>query len=244
MNSYLRPFAWISLVVLITLCLGPVLAIGIRLLVATSSQRAVPELAPAVYASLLLAVVVGVSSALIGSVLGMSYCLHGMGKVSAFLLTLALITPEVAIAASLRELAVLVGAAPVGIEKVILGQLWFPTAMAALLVFLRLESLSGGAVVIAARQMGSGWRHIVPLLAMMSWPAAVVGGLTGAAISLQDVVFPMILGSAESTVMPRMIYSGARFGVQPWMLWYSLLVLCLGTVLTGAFMKSEATSAK
>lgn len=232
---------WAGVGIVGFLVLAPLIAMSLRLLNGepTGGFRVRPDLSSAVYGSAVLALAVGIVSAIAGGALGAYFAILGFGRTGALLVAVALLIPEVPVAQSLRRTFDLVGFPRWELARIVLGQAWFTTALTALLVYLRLESVRIQNIVAAARLLGARAASITPLVTRLAWPAAAAGGLLASAFSLQDVVYPLFLGSAGFEVMPSRVYAAARFGVERWMLWYAIAIVTIGALVTVLLIRAE-----
>ncbi|HLJ89682.1 MAG TPA: hypothetical protein VKZ53_22925 [Candidatus Angelobacter sp.] len=177
-----------------------------------------------------MAIVVAGISSVIGFLVASSYVRRKPSRAEWLLIALALITPELPIAVSLHSAFAALHWDIPDILAVSLGQIGFPSALTILFVYLRLDASKADALIGVARTLGAKSAAILVLLLRLSWPAVTVGFLNAAAFSLQDVAYPWFLASANFAVLPTLVFSRARFGLQPWMIWYGALAAFCGAL--------------
>lgn len=231
----------VPLILYAVLVLVPMFAVLVRFVGTGARFDLPPEIREALLRSLALAIAVGLWACVGGFVLGAKAAMGGTSRIVVFLVLLAILIPEVPAAFSLYQLFAIIGMPHADFVRVLLGQGWFPTALVTLLVFLRLRSYRAEELVATARILGANPTQLGFLLLRIGWPALLIGFFSTAAFSLQDVVYPFFLSSPDFSVVAGLVFSRARFGLEPWILWYGASILVAATVIAVGVLTSEAS---
>ena len=199
-----------------------------------------PDMQGALVRSVLLGLLVAAFSAIGGWVIASVAVTNGLGRLGSGLIVLALLIPDVPLAFALRtNLDRVLPEGNIELLRIAMGQTWFPTALASLLIIVRLKALGSGRMIELSRVLGAKRYQRVLLLLKLAGPAMQSSFLIAFAYSLQDPVFPLFLGGSSFTVLPELVYAGARFGLQGWMVAYTAGVITFGVVIVCVTQLSE-----
>ena len=196
-----------------------------------------PQLAEGLVNSLLIAVVAGVLSTVIGTLAA-----YGMWRRSAPVLSgalyLSLVTPEIVTGVSLLALfqwAFRFLHLKLGLYTVVIAHVAFSIAYVTIVVSSRLRSydrtLEEAAMDLGATEWGAFRRVTLPAIA----PAVAAAGLLALVVSFDDYVITSLVAGVDSQTLPMVIYAMARRGVSPVVNAVSaLIVVAFGAVIVVA----------
>jgi len=176
-----------------------------------------PQLAEGLANSVIIALVAGVISTLIGTLAA-----YGMWRRRAPLLSgtlyLSLVTPEIVTGVSLLALFQWVFRflhLRLGLYTVIVAHIAFSIAYVAIVISARLRTydrtLEEAAMDLGASEWGAFFRVTLPSIA----PAVAAAGLLALVVSFDDYVITSLVAGVDSTTLPMVIYAMARRGVSP-----------------------------
>jgi spermidine/putrescine transport system permease protein len=176
-----------------------------------------PQLAEGLGNSVIIALVAGVGSTLIGTLAA-----YGMWRRRAPVLYgtlyLSLVTPEIVTGVSLLALFQWLFhflRLRLGLYTVIIAHIAFSIAYVAIVVSARLRTydrtLEEAAMDLGASEWGAFFRVTAPSIA----PAVAAAGLLALVVSFDDYVITSLVAGVDSTTLPMVIYAMARRGVSP-----------------------------
>ena len=196
-----------------------------------------PQLAEGLVNSLLIAVVAGVLSTVIGTLAA-----YGMWRRASPVLSgalyLSLVTPEIVTGVSLLALfqwAFRFLHLQLGLYTVVIAHVAFSIAYVTIVVSSRLRSydrtLEEAAMDLGATEWGAFRRVTLPSIA----PAVAADGLLALVVSFDDYVITSLVAGVDSQTLPMVIYAMARRGVSPVVNAVSaLIVVAFGAVIVVA----------
>jgi len=196
-----------------------------------------PQLAEGLVNSLLIAVVAGVLSTVIGTLAA-----YGMWRRASPVLSgalyLSLVTPEIVTGVSLLALfqwAFRFLHLQLGLYTVVIAHVAFSIAYVTIVVSSRLRSydrtLEEAAMDLGATEWGAFRRVTLPSIA----PAVAAAGLLALVVSFDDYVITSLVAGVDSQTLPMVIYAMARRGVSPVVNAVSaLIVVAFGAVIVVA----------
>jgi spermidine/putrescine transport system permease protein len=176
-----------------------------------------PQLADGLVNSVIIAIVAGIVSTLIGTLAA-----YGMWRRRAPILYgalyLSLVTPEIVTGVSLLALFQWLFRflhLRLGLYTVVIAHVAFSIAYVAIVVSARLRTydrtLEEAAMDLGASEWRAFWRVTLPSIA----PAVAAAGLLALVVSFDDYVITSLVAGVDSTTLPMVIYAMARRGVSP-----------------------------
>ena len=192
-----------------------------------------PEMADAMWNSVIIAIVSTVISTVAGTFAAYALWKRGSRLLSGSLY-LSLVTPEIVTGISLLALFQWVFRflnLRLGMHTVILAHVAFSVAYVVTVVMARLRTydpaLEEAALDLGASHYGAFFRVTLPYLA----PGVAAAAMLAFTVSIDDYVITSLVAGVDSQTLPMAIYSLARKGVSPVLNAVSTLVVAgLGTV--------------
>lgn len=170
-------------------------------------------------------------STLIATPLGTALALgtsRRKSRVAEGLITLPLVTPDIAMAAALVVgFSVLRTAIPVlapGLLTMTIAHVTFQVSFVALTVRSRLETLPADLDEAAADLYASGWFALTRVQLPLLLPGIMAGALLAFTLSLDDFVISFFTAGPDSGTLPILIYGSLKRGLSPDILALSTLV--------------------
>ena len=175
----------------------------------------IPQFPAALGNSLLIALAVGVVSALVGvgAALGLAQLPQRAAGIAMGVLCLPLMLPSLVLAVSLLSFYVSIGLNP-SIVTVILSHLLFTQPFVIIVVYARLASFDWQ-VVDSARDLGaSPWHAFVTVTLPIIRPSVIGAVLLAVALSLDDFIITFFTIGSGNT-LPTLLWGMIRTGLTP-----------------------------
>lgn len=176
-----------------------------------------PQLAEGLINSLIIAVVAGLLSTLIGTLAAYGIWRRRSGTLSGALY-LSLVTPEIVTGVSLLALfqwSFRYLHMRLGLYTVIIAHVAFSIAYVAIVISARLRNYDRS-LEEAAMDLGAGEWHAFSRVTLPSLaPAIAAAGLLALVVSFDDYVITSLVAGVDSETLPMVIYAMARRGVSP-----------------------------
>lgn len=176
-----------------------------------------PQLAEGLINSLIIAVVAGILSTLIGTLAAYGIWRRS-DRVLSGSLYLSLVTPEIVTGVSLLALfqwAFRFLHLRLGLYTVIIAHVAFSIAYVAIVVSARLRNYDRTLEEAATDLGASEWHAFSRVTLPALTPAIAAAGLLALVVSFDDYVITSLVAGVDSQTLPMVIYAMARRGVSP-----------------------------
>ena len=174
------------------------------------------SLRTSLFTSLEIAAITTVVATVLGTclALGMTRSRSRVSRVSALLLLIPLVTPEIVAGVSAFVLFAQIGIA-LSVTTIVLAHITFSISYVCVVVRGRLASM-GQDIEEAALDLGATRWQAVRLVTLPAlWPAVLAAGMLVFVLSFDDFVLSFFTTGEDPQPLPVRIYSALRFGISP-----------------------------
>lgn len=191
-----------------------------------------PDILRGLRASLIVASVATVISAVLGTLLALAIARHrfrGRRALAGFLYV-PIVTPEIVVGISLLLLFALLKL-PLGLTTIIIAHVAFCISFVVIVVLARLQgmdqNLEEAAMSLGADEITTFRRVTIPQL----WPGILAGALLAFTISFDDFVITSFVAGPGSSTLPIVVYGMVRKNVEPSINAISTIILVVTAIL-------------